>query len=30
MNDALLEPEGMPFAALVTAPELGFAYEGAD
>ena len=26
---ALLEPEGIPFAALVTAPELGFAYEGA-
>ena len=26
---ALLEPAGVPFAALVTAPELGFAYEGA-
>jgi orotate phosphoribosyltransferase len=26
---ALLEPEGIPFAALVTAPDLGFAYEGA-
>ena len=26
---ALLGPEGIPFAALVTAPELGFAYEGA-
>jgi len=25
----LLEPEGVPFFALVTAPELGFAYEGA-
>ena len=26
---ALLEPEGIPFTALVTAPDLGFAYEGA-
>ena len=26
---ALLEREGIPFAALVTAPDLGFAYEGA-
>ncbi len=26
---ALLEPEGIPFAALVTAPDLGFPYEGA-
>ena len=26
---ALLEPEGIPFAALVTAPDLGFDYEGA-
>ncbi len=25
----LLEPEGVPFAALVTAEDLGFAYEGA-
>ncbi len=25
----LLEPEGIPFTALVTAPELGFDYEGA-
>ncbi len=24
-----VEPEGIPFAALVTAPDLGFAYEGA-
>ena len=27
---ALLEPEGIPFTALVTALDLGFAYEGAD
>jgi len=26
---ALLEPEGVPFAALVTAEELGFPYDGA-
>lgn len=26
---ALLEPEGIPFIALVTAPDLGFDYEGA-
>ena len=25
----MLEPEGIPFAALVTAPDLGFPYEGA-
>jgi len=26
----LLEPEGVPFFPLVTADELGFAYDGAD
>jgi len=26
---ALLAAEGVPFVALVTAPDLGFAYEGA-
>ncbi len=26
---SLLEPEGIPFFPLVTAPDLGFAYEGA-